>query len=183
MTVQSTAASVKTSAAKQKKIETVKNLTEKVDRAKLLVIADYRGLKHKQLEELRKTLKKNQGELVVTKNRLLIRALGDKVKGLENSLREATAVLFADAEEIAPLRELLKFFKTAGIGRTKAGLMGKQILTEEELSKLAFLPAREVLLGQLALSLRGPVYALHYALSWNLRKLAYAVKAIKDNKS
>jgi len=43
--------------ATQKKIDTVSALTDKISRAKAIVLADYRGLKHKQLEELRKLLK------------------------------------------------------------------------------------------------------------------------------
>src|SRR3990167_9146532 len=102
--------------ATQKKIDTVSDLTEKISRAKAMFFADYRGLKHKQLQELRKMLKKTQGEFVVTKNRLLKRSLGDKAKQFETELQDTTATIFAYADEVAPLKELLKFFKIAGFG-------------------------------------------------------------------
>lgn len=169
--------------ATQKKIDTVKELTEKVGRAKALVLADYRGLKHKQLEELRKLLKKTEGEFVVTKNRLLLRVLADKAKGLESALSDATATLFAYADEVAPLKELLKFFKAVGFGKTKGGLLGDTALSETEVTRLASLPGRQQLLGQLVGQLNAPIQGLHYALSWNINKLVWALNNIKDQKS
>ncbi len=177
-----TASSVKTSEAKQKKIDTVKELSDKVGRAKAIILADYRGLKHKQLEELRKTLKKVEGEFVITKNRLLRRSLGDKTQTLDSSLSDTTATLFAYNDEIAPLKELLKFFKAAGVGKSKAGLLGGSPLTEAEVTRLALLPTKNVLLGQLVGQLNAPIQGLHYALSWNMNTLVWALNNIKDQK-
>ena len=166
----------------QKKIDTVTSLTEKLGKAKVAVLTDYRGLKHKQLEELRKVLKKDQGELIVAKNRLIKRALGDKAAGVETSLSESTAVLFAYADEVAPLRSLLKFFKTAGLGKTKAGLMGDAVMTEPELVRLASLPTRDVLLATLVRQLNAPIQGLHHALQWNMSRLVWALDGVRTKK-
>lgn len=167
----------------QKKIDTVTNLTDKVQKAKVVVLTDYRGLKHKQLEELRRTLKKEQGELVVAKNRLIKRALADKAAGVESALSEATGMLFSYADEVAPLKAMLKFFKTAGMGKTKVGLMGDTIMTEADLTKLASLPSREQLLGKLVGQLNAPIQGLHHALQWNINKLVWALEGVKSKKS
>lgn len=169
--------------ATPKKIETVKELSEKATKAKSIVFADYRGLKHKQLEELRKALKKTDGEFVVAKNRLLLRALGEKAKAVESALTESTAVLFSYADEMAPLKELVKFLKAAGIGKTKAGLLGSQALSDAEITRLSELPNREQLLGQLAGQLNAPIQGLHYAMSWNINKLVWALNSIKNKKT
>lgn len=169
--------------ATQRKIDAVNSLTEKLGKAKVAVLADYRGLKHKQLEELRRALKKTNGEFVVAKNRLILRALGDKAESLKDKLTESTAVLFAYADEVAPLKEMLKFFKTAGIGKTKAGLMGSTVMSDADLATFATLPSREVLLGKLVGQLNAPIQGLHYALSWNINKLVWALNAVKAKKS
>ena len=148
-----------------------------------MVLADYRGLKHKQLEELRRNLKKTDGEFMVAKNRLILRALGDKAESMKDKLTDTTAVLFAYADEVAPLKELLKFFKTVGLGKTKAGLLGAQVLSDEALSRLASLPSRDVLLGNLVRQLNAPIQGLHYALQWNMNKLVWALDAVKTKKS
>lgn len=168
--------------ATQKKIDTVTGLTDKISRAKAIFFADYRGLKHKQLQDLRKSLKKTQSEFVVTKNRLLKRALGDKVKEFETELQDTTATIFAYADEVAPLRDLLKFFKVAGFGKTKAGLLGMQVLSDKEVTRLASLPTRDVLLGKLVSQLNHPIQGLHYALSWNINKIVWALEAVKNKK-
>ena len=146
-------------------------------------MADYRGLKHKQLEELRKLLKKAEGEFVVAKNRLFKRALSDKAKDFEAYLADTTAILFNFADEIAPLKELLKFFKIAGFGRAKAGVFGGQLFGEVDVVRLASLPTRQALLDQLVGQLNAPIQGLHYALSWNIQRLAYAIHAIKQIKN
>lgn len=168
--------------ATQKKIDTVNTLTDKIGKAKVMVLTDYRGLKHKQLEELRRVLKKTNGEFVVAKNRLILRALGKKAENIKDNLQESTAVLFAYADEVAPLRELLKFFKAAGVGKAKAGLMGESVMTEKEVAKLATLPSREALLGQLVGRLNAPIQGLHYALSWNMNTLVWALNALKHKR-
>ncbi len=173
----------KPSEAKQKNIDTVRELTDKIGKAKSIVFADYRGLKHKQLEELRKLLKKVDSELVIAKNRLIKKALGDKAASLADHVLEDTTVsLFAYADEVAPLKEILKYFKTAGVGRAKAGLWGANALSEEEVTRLAILPSRDVLLGRLVGQLNAPIQGLHYSLQWNLNRLAWALNAIQNSK-
>lgn len=178
----------KASPGKQRKIDTVTELTEKVGKAKSIVLADYRGLKHKQLEELRKALKKTDAEFTITKNTLLKLALSDPAsstgesKGLLELLKESTAALFAYADEVAPLTVLLKFFKAAGFGKTKGGLLGTQVLSDEDVTTLASIPSRPALLGKLVGQLNAPVQGLHYALNWNINKLVWALNAVKNKK-
>lgn len=169
--------------ATQKKIDTVTALTDKLGKAKVVILTEYRGLKHKQLEELRRSLKKTDGEFMVAKNRLVLRALGDRGEGLKDSLTEQTAVLFSYKDEVAPLKEMLKFFKAAGMGKAKAGIMGATVMTEKDVTRLASLPSKDVLLGKLVGQLNAPIQGLHYALSWNINKLVWALNAVKGKKS
>lgn len=178
--------------ATQKKINSVTKLTDQLSRAKSVVVADYRGLKHKQLEDLRKVLKKVEADFTIAKNRLFKRALKSlstfqgKPSGaadqLDQSLSQTTAVLFSYGDEVAPIKELLKFFKTTGFGTAKAGLLGTYVLSEGEVTRLAALPTREALLGQLVRQLNAPIQGLHYALSWNINRLVWAIAKIKDQK-
>ena len=169
--------------ATQKKIDTIASLTDKLSKAKVVVFADYRGLKHKQLEELRRTLKKSQGEFMIAKNRLVLRALGDRAASLKDKLTEQTGLLFSYADEVAPLKEFMKFVKATGIGKTKAGLMGTTVMDETQLATFATLPSRDILLGKLVRQLNAPIQGLHYALSWNINKLAWALNAVKAKKT
>jgi large subunit ribosomal protein L10 len=169
--------------ATQKKIDTVTKLTDKIEKSKSLIFADYVGLKHKQLEELRKSLTKIDAEFVVTKNKLLERALGTRAKDALPIMKKSTATLFNYKDEISGLKEMLKFFKAANIGSAKGGFLGKSVLNDKDVERLAKLPNRDQLLGQLAGQLNAPIQSLHYALSWNINKLVYALSAIKEKKT
>ena len=169
--------------ATQKKIDTVVQLTDRIKRAKALYLTDYRGLKHKQLEELRKVLTKAHADFIIVKNRLMLRAFGSHADSFKNSLSEPTAVLFSYEDETAPLSKLLTFFKGAGAGKMKTGLLGDTVLSESDVVRLAVLPGREVLLSQLVGQLQAPISGLHNALSWNIRKLVYALNALSAKQS
>jgi large subunit ribosomal protein L10 len=168
--------------ATQKKIETVQEMTDNIAKAKSIVFVDYVGLKHKQLEDLRKKLHVVGAEFMVTKNKLLERAFGSRADSVKPLLKNATGTLFNYDDEVSGLKEMLKFFKLANVGKTKAGLLGETILTEEEITRLSKIPPRQQLLGQLAGQLMAPIQGLHYALSWNMNKLVWALTSIKDQK-
>lgn len=178
-----TTASTKVSAVRQKKIDTVAELTDKIAKAKSIVFADYTGIKHKQLEAARKNFKKVDAQFVVTKNKLFERALGDAADGVKDQLKDATGTLFSYADEVAGLKELLKFFKSVNLGKTKGGLLGATVLSAQDVDRLAKLPGKQELLGKLAGQMKAPLYGLHYALSWNLNKLVWALNGIKSKKT
>jgi large subunit ribosomal protein L10 len=167
----------------QKKIDAVASLTQKADKASSIIFADYRTIKHKQLEKLRTSIKSVDGEFIVTKNKLLERALGERSAAVKDQLRESTATLFSFGDEILPLKELLKFFKTVGVGKAKGGLLGAKVLSEAEVNQLAKLPGRQELLGKLVGQMKSPLYGLHHALSWNMNKLVWALNAVKGTKT
>ncbi len=164
---------------KQQKIETVEQLKEKVAKAKSMVLADYRGLTHHQLEEIKKAMKEIGAEFVITKNTLLKMAMSkDEADSLQSTaLNGPTATLFSYQDEIAPLSALAKFIKNFGLITVKAGVLNDKILTSQEVLKIASLPSREVLMATLAARLKSPIYGLHYSLSYNLQKLALVLKA------
>ncbi|MCJ7826170.1 50S ribosomal protein L10, partial [Patescibacteria group bacterium] len=169
---------------------------EKIKKSRSIIFADYTGLKHKQLETLRKNLKKTGAEFVVVKNKLLERslrqaqgkplrqssgqALGDSSTSIKSLLKENTATLFNYDDEAAGLKELLKFFKLTTLGKAKGGLLGNTVLTDSDVDRLTKLPSRQALLGQLAGQLMAPLSGLHYALSWNINKLVWGLNAVKN---
>jgi len=168
--------------ATQKKIDTVKELTDKIGKSKSIVFVEYGNVKHKQLETLRKSLSKVDAEFAVTKNKLMERALGDSAISIKDNLRSATGTVFSYSDETSGLKEILKFFKTMGVGKTKGGLLGSRVMTTQNVESLAKLPGKQELLGRLAGQLKSPLSGLHYALSWNMNKLVWALNSIKNNK-
>lgn len=164
----------------QKKQVIVAEVADKVGKAKIMVFTNYQGMTHKQLEEFKKALRTVNAELVVVKNTLLKRALGEKAEGIDLNL--PTATLFAYEDPIAPLKELAKLIKTLQLPHIKQGYFEGKVVTETDVMKLSTLPSREVLLGQLVGTLKSPIYGLHRALNWNIQKLVLTLSAIQKTK-
>jgi large subunit ribosomal protein L10 len=166
-----------------KKLERVTELSEKISKSKAIVLTEYQGIKHKQLEELRRTLRKVDGEFVVANNRLFKKALVDKAAGLESQLEQPNAFLFAYKDEVSPLKEMMKAFKALGFGKVKGGLLGTTVLSENDVIKLSTVESKEVLLGKLVRQLNAPIQGLHRALQWNMNSLVWVLDAIKNKKT
>jgi len=175
----------------KKKIDTVKSLKDKLGRAKALFLTDYRGLTHKQLETLRRALKKVEAEFLVAKNRLIKIALGaEEVKNskenkqkLEEELNNPTAAFLVYGDEISAIKTLAIFIKNTQLPKIKIGIFGGNIATDADFQKLASLPTREILLATLVGSMKSPIYGLYYSLSWNIQRFVRVLGNIKDKKS
>ena len=163
--------------AKQDKVYTVQNLTEKLKQAKAVVLADYHGLKVSQLAELRQNIKKNGGEFEVIKNTLLDRAAEEsKIKIDPEALQGPTAVLQAYEDQISPLKTLVDFIKANDLPKIKFGLLDQVATPIEKIKQLASLPTKEELKAKLVNTLQSPLYGLDNALNWNLKKLVFVLK-------
>lgn len=174
------------SPGKQKNIDTVKSLKEKLVRAKSIFLTEYRGLTHQQLEMLRKSLKKVKAEFIVAKNTLLKIAMkewhAETVKEFEAHLKNPTATFLAYDDDIAAIKELAAFITKIQLPKIKLGLFGGKLATEKDFTTLSMLPTHDQLLAILAIRLKSPIYGLHYALRWNLQKFVTALNNVKEKK-
>ncbi len=169
---------------KQKKQAIVEEIADKASKAKALVFTNYQGLTHKQLEGLKKGIKPLDGEFVVAKNTLVLRALEKASVKIENpeSLDGPTGTMFLYADPVEPLKKLAKMIKELNLPSVKLGILDNQALTSEQVLKLATLPSRNTLLAQFVGGMKSPLYGLHRALNWNIQKLVLTLKAIESKK-
>lgn len=177
----------KISAGKQKKIETVEKLSEKLSRAKALVFTNYQGLTHRQLEGLKKKIKLLDAEISVTKNTLLKRALEKTgiLKSVEDekALDQPTATMFIFSDFVEPLRQLAKTIKELNLPSIKFGILDNKTVSAEQVLKLASLPPKDVLITQLLGNMKSPISNLVFVLNSNIQRLAMTLKAIEAKKS
>jgi large subunit ribosomal protein L10 len=174
----------KVTANRQKKIEIVADLNEKIGRSTAIIFTNFEKVTHKQLETLKKAIKPMEAEYIVAKNSLILRALEEnkiKLEG-ENLLEGPTGTLLLYGDVVSPLKQLAKTIKELGLLNVKLGIMENKFLTGEQVLKISTLPAREVLLAQVAAGLKSPISGLHRALNWNLQKLVMTLAAVAKNK-
>lgn len=166
-----------------KKESLIEEYTAKAGKAKGLVFANYQGLTHQQLEGLKKAIRPMQAELIVAKNTLLLRALGDKVTDeTRGNFEQPTAALFLSEDIIEPLKALAKLIKESGLPQLKFGIIEGKTVSGDDLIKLSKLPPLPVLQAQLLGQMMSPIQGLHRALSWNLQNFVMTLKAIETKK-
>ncbi len=171
----------------QGKSDTITKLTDKFGKAKAFFLTDYRGLTHQQLEQLKRALKKVEGELLVSKNTLFRIAMkqwnNETMEIVEPELKNPTAAFFAYKDEIAAIKELANFIKITQLPKIKIGFFAGKVALAQDFQKLASLPTRDILLATLVMRMKSPIYGLHHALNWNLQRLVTVLDNVKSKKS
>lgn len=175
----------KVSKNREKKEQLVAELSEKALKAKAIVLTDYTGLTHKQLEEFKKGLRNADAEFAVTKNRLLKLSLEGVHydTGDASNFDKPTGTLFMYGDPIVPLKSLAKMIKDFDKPAIKYGILEGKAISRQQVITLASLPSREVLIGQLLGMMNAPISGLHRALNWNLQKLVMTLGAIEKKKN
>ena len=148
----------------QKKEEVAK-FAEKIKEAKLVLLADYRGITVEDVTTLRSDLRKINAEYKVVKNNITRRALAEcGLEGLDEQLEGPTAVILSNEDYLEPAKVIYEFTKNNDFYKIKGGVIEGKVMTAEEIITLAKLPSRQTLLSMLAGALLGNISKVAVAL-------------------
>lgn len=161
------------------KVSLVSELKELLADSKSVAIVDYKGLKVSQATELRRAIKKAGGQLIVTKNTLFSIASGHK----DLDLSGPSAFVFSMTDEVSAIKAVADFAKKNNLPTFKFGLLGDKLLNLDEVTTLATLPPKEVLIARTVSSLKSPLFRLAYSLNWNVSQLVRTLDAVRVKKS
>jgi large subunit ribosomal protein L10 len=169
-------------ARREQKVEQVDLLAEKLKKAKVAVLTDYRGLKVNQIQELRGKLRAGNVEYRVVKNTLARRAAeAAGYKALESELRGPIAIAFGYDDLSLPPRLINEFVRTTRLKvEIVGGLVEGRVFDRDQIKQLADLPSREVLLAQLLGTLQSPVAQLVGIMQTPLQQLMGVLEAYKS---
>lgn len=164
------------------KAHAIDALAERLDRAQLAVLTDYRGLKVADLQGFRTALRPHGAELVVAKN-TLTRIAAEKVgiSGLTPLLDGPLAIVFVDGDVVGASKAVSDFVRTSRILTVKGGVLNKQVVTAADVDALATMPSREVLLAKVLGLMVSPMARTVGVLSGPSRSLAYVLQARVDS--
>jgi len=169
-------------ARREQKVEQVDVLTEKLKKAKVAVLTDYRGLTVSQMQELRGKLRTGNVEYRVVKNTLARRAADAAgYKALESELKGPIAIAFGYEDLSLPPRLINEFVRTTRLKlEVVGGLVEGRVFNRDQVKQLADLPSREVLLAQLLGTLQSPVGQLVGIMQTPLQQLMGVLEAYKS---
>ena len=169
-------------ARKEQKIEQVDLLIEKLKKAKVAVLTDYRGLKVSQIQELRGKLRGGDVEYRVVKNTLARRAAeAAGVPALQSELKGPVAIAFGYADLGVPAKLINEFVRATRLKlEVVGGLVEGRVFSSEQVKQLADLPSRESLIAQLLGTLQSPVGQLVGIMQTPVQQLVGVLNAYKE---
>jgi len=171
--------------SKEQKRTILKELGEKIAKAKSIVFTKFNGLTVKENEALRAKLLKENTEYYVAKKTLFNLAFKDKaIAGLEvKNFNGQVAAVFGYGDEVAPAK-IVDQFKKDKEGKLEfiGGILENKFLSGAEVSALAKLPSKQELYARIVGSINAPVVGLVNALAGNIRNLVQVLKAVSEKK-
>jgi large subunit ribosomal protein L10 len=164
---------------KHEKEQVINELAESLSKSTIVIATDYRGLTAKDMVLLRRKLREAGIDYKVAKN-TLTKFAAEKTgrTQLNDLLSGPLAIAFGYDDEIKPAKVLNDFIKSSGSNlKITGGLLGDKMLTMADITYLASIPPKEVLIAKLVGQLAAPLQTLHYVLSSPIRGLLYTLQA------
>ncbi|MBD2897834.1 50S ribosomal protein L10 [Actinomadura nitritigenes] len=170
--------------AKAEKAAAIAELKNDFESSNGAVLTEYRGLTVAQLKELRTNLGET-AKFAVVKNTLTRRAANEA--GVDEQFRELlegpSAIAFVRGDVVEAAKGLRDFAKANPLLVIKGGFIDGKSMDAAEITRLADLESREVLLAKLAGAMKGSMAnaaALFNALPTQAAQLAEALRAKRE---
>jgi len=166
---------------KLQKKEIVRDMASKAKEAKAVVFSDFKGVKVKDLTQLKKELRKEGVDFKVAKKTLINIAF--KEAGIEIDTRKMegqVAVSISNQDEVVAAKIIEKFVKTNQNLKILGGILESKFLNVEQVKALAKLPSKEELLGKLVGTIQAPISGFVNICAGNIRGLVQVLKGISE---
>jgi large subunit ribosomal protein L10 len=161
------------------KVAVVNEVRGRLEASDGALLTEYRGLSVAELAELRRDLANAGGEYKIYKNTLVRLAVADGPKAsIQDLLTGPTAIAFVDGDVSAVAKALRDFARNNPSLIVKGGIVGDGLLSASEITVLADLPSRDVLLAQVAGAFAAPMQQLAALIEALPRNLAYGLAAL-----
>jgi large subunit ribosomal protein L10 len=166
----------------QAKAAVIDEITERFQQSSAAVLTEYRGLSVAQLTQLRRSLGEGSSYAVV-KNTLTKRA-ADSVgfSDLAPLLTGPTAIAFIEGDPVTAAKAIRDFAKANPALIVKGGVVEGRTVDAREVTRLADVESREVLLAKLAGAMKGNLTKAAGLFQAPLSQMARLAEALKEKK-
>ncbi len=165
------------------KEQIVSELQVKLKEANLGVLTSFSKMNVAKMEALRNVLRKSNAELKVVKNTLLdIAAKETAFSVLADHFKWPIAIVLSYKDPVEPTKALIDFARKNPELEIKIGVLDGKILNKSDITLLAELPSREVLLGKLVSVMAAVPTSLVTVLSGVPRNFVQVLNAYCDKK-
>ena len=168
----------------KKNISNVKELTDKLSRAKSIYFTDFLGLNVSDVTSLRKKFFDSNVEYLVVKNTLLkIASDQNKISLGDELFLGSTAIAISYDEPVLAAKVLKDFLKDHDLPSIKGVLFEGSYLPASEFEKIANLPSKEESLTKIVVMLKSPVQNIVNLLNSPMVKLVNVLNGLKETKN
>lgn len=165
--------------ARSSKATAVQEIADEFRSSNAAVLTEYRGLTVAQLKQLRRSLGGNATYAVVKNTLTKIAAKEAGVAGLDDLLAGPSAIAFVKGDPVEAAKGLRDFAKAHPLLVIKGGVLEGKVLTAADITKLADLESREVLLAKLAGAMKAKTSQAAALFVAPLSKAARTVEALR----
>ena len=165
--------------ARPDKAAAVAELTDLFRESNAAVLTEYRGLTVAQLKKLRKALSGNATYSVVKNTLTAIAAKDAGLEGLDDALTGPSAIAFVSGDPVEAAKGLRDFAKANPALVIKGGVLEGRALTAADVTKLADLESREVLLAKAAGVFKASLNQAAYLFTAPAAQAARTVDALR----
>ncbi len=166
--------------ARPDKAAAVAEIADKFRASNAAVLTEYRGLTVAQLKTLRRALGGNATYAVVKNTLTAIAAKEAGLAGLDDALEGPSAIAFVTGDPVEAAKGLRDFAKANPALVIKGGVLDGRALTAAEVTKLADLESREVLLAKAAGAMKAKLYQAAYVFTANTAQAARVIDALRQ---
>ena len=170
--------------AKVNKEEKVSLIKEKIDKAQVAIVTDYKGLTVEEITNLRRSLQKDGGDYMVTKNTLAKLAIkGTQYEVLSDTLKGSIAIAFGFEDQVAPAKALSKFIKDTKKCAILAAALDGKLMSAAEAEELAKLPSKPELYAKMLGCINSPASGIANSINAVMSQLTRTMAAVRDKKT
>lgn len=170
-----------TKAFKQNKIESIK---DKIAKAKVAIVTEYKGFSVDEITTLRRKLQKEGSDYTVTKNTLAKLAVkGTEYEVLTEVFKGPIALALGFEDEVSSAKIVANFIKEAKKGEIIAAALDGKLLSAAEAKALANLPSREEIYAKMLGCINSPASGIANTTNGVLTKLVRTMAAVRDAKT
>ena len=172
---------------REEKAAFVTEMHERLQEARAVFLADFRGMSVAQDNDLRSKLTESGVDMKVVKNRLFARALADTpFEGLLDELLVGPNAVMLTDDVVSAAKTLIDYLKEGGDEvslELKGGALGDTALSVEEIKHLATLPSRDELIAKFVGLLQTPLQNFTVLLNAPLRDFASVLRQLEQQKA
>jgi len=164
---------------KNQKAQVVESLNDRFQRAKGVVIAEYKGLTVEEMTSMRRSLREANLEFTVVKNTLARRAIdGTPSEPLKDSLQGPIGVALGYEDPVVLAKTVLEQAKVHQLLKPLSAVIEGKLCDAATLKSVASLPSRDAMLGQVAGLLQSPSRKMAGLLQATVARFGYALTAL-----